>query len=66
MRLPSQVTLIFHERRYYGWQNSTVGGEPLEGQLVKSRAPEKAILFTHIFSEASGPLANNRTLEMYG
>ena len=43
MHLPSQVTSNFHERRYYGWQNSTVGGDPLEGRLVNSRGPEIAI-----------------------
>ena len=53
MHLPSQVTSNFHERRYYGWQNSKdkiVGGDPLEGRLVNSRAPEIA---AHVFTRAS-------------
>ena len=34
--LPSQVTSNFHEKRYYGWQNSIVGGDSLEERLVNS------------------------------
>ena len=33
----------FHERRHHRWQNSIVDGDPLEGRLVNSRAPEIAI-----------------------
>ena len=48
MHLPSQVTSIFHERRYYGWQSSIVGGDPLEGRLVNSQVPEVAI-YLHMY-----------------
>ena len=43
MHLLSQLTWNFYERRYYGWQNSIRRVTSLEGQLVNSRAPEKAI-----------------------
>ena len=41
MHLPSHVMSNFHERSYYGWQNSRwgdkiVGGDPPEGRLVDS------------------------------
>ena len=44
------MTSNFHERKYYGWQNSKwgdkiVGSDPLEGQLVNSRGRD---IFTHI------------------
>ena len=49
MHLPNQVTLIFHKRRYYGWQNSILGSDPLEGLLVNSRVPEIAHIFRDMF-----------------
>ena len=38
-----QVMSNFHERRHHCWQNSIVDGDPLEGRLVNSRAPEIVI-----------------------